>query len=135
MSDRGLGPEVHAPYLGKVPGRSFAVLPDYLRTGRLLAEPPKDQPRLADPPMRSGGRLVAMSVGEELLEQRRQRRRAGDPRLSPEGREILRRLVSGDLTGEFQAALDAVNVADPLLGGGPDPDTDPRATDLPTAVQ
>jgi hypothetical protein len=63
-----------------------------------------------------------MSVGEELLEQRRQRRRAGDPRLSPEGREILRRLVSGDLTGEFQAALDAVSEADPLLGGETDPD-------------
>jgi hypothetical protein len=63
-----------------------------------------------------------MSVGEELLEERRQRRRAGDPRLSPEGREILRRLVSGDLTGEFQAALDAVSEADPLLGGESDPD-------------
>lgn len=73
--------------------------------------------------MASRGRLVPMSVGEELLEQRRQRRRAGDPRLSPEGREILRRLVSGDLTGEFQAALDAVSEADPLLGGGEaDPD-------------
>jgi hypothetical protein len=59
-----------------------------------------------------------MSIGEELLEQRRQRRRAGDPRLSPEGREILRRLVSGDLIGEFQTALDAVSEADPLLGSG-----------------
>ncbi len=66
--------------------------------------------------MAFGGKLVVMSVGEELLEQRRQRRRAGDPRLSPEGREILRRLVSGDLAAEFQAALDAVSEADPLLG-------------------
>lgn len=62
--------------------------------------------------------MVAMSIGEELLEERRRRRRAGDPRLTPEDREILRRLVSGDLMDEFQAALDAVSDADPLLGGG-----------------
>lgn len=71
-----------------------------------------------------GGRLVVMSIGEELLEERRRRRRAGDPHLSPEGREILRRLGSGDLMGQFQTALDAVSAADPLLGGG-DTDTDP----------
>jgi hypothetical protein len=65
--------------------------------------------------------MGAMSIGEELLEERRRRRRAGDPRITPEGREILLRLVSGDLMGEFQAALDAVSDADPLLGGG---DTD-----------
>lgn len=59
-----------------------------------------------------------MGLGEELLQERVQRRRAGDPRVSPEGREILRRLVSGDLIGEFQAALDAVSDADPILGGG-----------------
>ncbi|MGH9170162.1 MAG: hypothetical protein ACRD0Z_04750 [Acidimicrobiales bacterium] len=58
-----------------------------------------------------------MSVGEELLEERRRRRRAGDPRITPEGRAILARLVDGDLVGEFQAALDAVSAADPLLGG------------------
>lgn len=52
------------------------------------------------------------------MQERVQRRRAGDPRVSPEGREILRRLVSGDLIGEFQAALDAVSDADPILGGG-----------------
>ena len=49
------------------------------------------------------------------MEQRRQRRPAGDPRLSPKGREILRRLVGGDLTGEFQAALDAVSALGSLL--------------------
>lgn len=59
-----------------------------------------------------------MGLGEELVQERVQRRRAGDPRVSPEGREILRRLVSGDLIGEFQAALDAVSDADPILGGG-----------------
>ena len=44
----------------------------------------------------------------------------GDPRITPEGREIRLRLVSvsGDLVEEFQAALDAVSAADPLLGGG-----------------
>ncbi|MHB1536106.1 MAG: hypothetical protein ACYC1D_16145 [Acidimicrobiales bacterium] len=58
-----------------------------------------------------------MSVGEELLEERRRRRRAGDPRLSEADREILRRVTRGDLQPEFQAALDADLAADALLGG------------------
>lgn len=58
-----------------------------------------------------------MSTGDDLLEERRRRRRAGDPRITPEGREILLRLVSGDLMGEFQAELDGASEADPLLGG------------------
>jgi len=62
--------------------------------------------------------MVTMSIGEELLEERRRRRRAGDPRLTPQDREILRRVVSGDLMEEFQAALDATSAADPLVGGG-----------------
>ena len=66
-----------------------------------------------------------MSIGEELLEERRRRRRAGDPRFTEADREYARRLTTGDLVGEFQAALDAVSATDPLLGGGPDPDTDP----------
>jgi hypothetical protein len=66
-----------------------------------------------------------VSIGEELLEERRRRRRAGDPRFTEADREYARRLTNGDLVGEFQAALDAVSSADPLLGGGPDPDTDP----------
>jgi len=61
---------------------------------------------------------VGVSVGEELLEERRRRRRAGDPRLSDADRELLRRLTTGDLVDEFQAALDAVSAADPLIGGG-----------------
>ena len=65
-----------------------------------------------------------MSIGEELLEERRRRRRAGDPRITPEGRAILARLVEGDLVDEFQHELDAISAADPLLGGGPDDDTD-----------
>jgi hypothetical protein len=68
--------------------------------------------------------MVGMSIGEELLEERRRRRRAGDPRITPEGRAILARLVDGDLVGEFQAALDAVSAADPLLGGGGEDDDD-----------
>lgn len=58
-----------------------------------------------------------MSVGEDLLQERRRRRRAGDERLTDGDRELLRRLASGDLQGEFQAALDEVSLADPLLGG------------------
>jgi len=66
-----------------------------------------------------------MSIGEELLGERRRRRRAGDPRFTEVDREYARRLTTGDLVGEFQAALDAVTAADPLLGGGPDQDADP----------
>jgi hypothetical protein len=62
--------------------------------------------------------MVVMSIGEELLEERRRRRLAGDPRVTDADRELLLRLVSGDLMDEFQAALDAVSDADPLLGGG-----------------
>ncbi len=64
--------------------------------------------------------MVAMSIGDELLEERRRRRRAGDPRLSPAGRELFSRMTSGDLVAEFQAALDADVDADPLLGGHSD---------------
>jgi hypothetical protein len=56
-------------------------------------------------------------------EERRRRRRAGDPRISAEGRAILLRIAQGDLVDEFQAALDADLEADPLLGGH-DPDDD-----------
>lgn len=58
-----------------------------------------------------------MSIGEELLEERRRRRRAGDPRLSAEGRELFRRMTTGDLVEELQTALDADVAADALLGG------------------
>jgi hypothetical protein len=58
-----------------------------------------------------------MTAGEDLLEERRRRRRAGDPRLTDEDKTILRRITSGDLAEEFQAALDADLEADPLLGG------------------
>ncbi len=58
-----------------------------------------------------------MSIGEEPVEERRRRRRAGDPRLTDDDKELLRRLTTGDLVGEFQAGLDAISRADPLLGG------------------
>lgn len=61
--------------------------------------------------------MAAMSIGEELIEERRRRRRAGDPRLTDEDRAILVRLVKGDLADDFQAALDSVSDNDPLLGG------------------
>ncbi len=64
--------------------------------------------------------MVYMSIGDELLAERRRRRRAGDPRLTEADREFLGRLVDGDLAEEFQAALDAVSEADLLLGGGDD---------------
>ena len=47
------------------------------------------------------------SIGQDLLEERRRRRSAGDPRITPEGREILLRLTTGDRMDEFQAALDS----------------------------
>ena len=65
----------------------------------------------------TSGTMEAMSIGEELLEERRRRRRGGDPRLSPEGKELFRRMTTGDLADEFQAALDSD--VDPLLGTSP----------------
>lgn len=69
--------------------------------------------------VRALGQTGGVNMGEKLVEERR-RRRAGDPRVTPEGRAILLRLVEGDLMGEFQAALDAVSAEDPMVGGGPE---------------
>ena len=55
----------------------------------------------------------------DVSEERRRRRRAGDPRLSDADREILDGITTGDLVEEFQATLDGQLVADPLLGGEP----------------
>ena len=60
-----------------------------------------------------------VTIGEDLLEERRRRRRAGDPRLSDADRELLRRVTRGDLADAFQEALDADLDTDPLLGGHP----------------
>ena len=61
--------------------------------------------------------MDGVTIGEELLEERRRRRRAGDPRLSAQGRELFLRMTTGDLVDEFQSVLDADVAADPLLGG------------------
>lgn len=61
--------------------------------------------------------MEPVTIGEELLEERRRRRRAGDPRITPEGRALLLRMTTGDLMDDFQAALDADLAADPALGG------------------
>lgn len=66
--------------------------------------------------------MERVTAGEDLLEERRRRRRAGDPRITPEGREILLRMTTGDLMDEFQAALNADSENDPLLGGHPEAD-------------
>lgn len=63
------------------------------------------------------GHNGGVSVGEELLEERRRRRRAGDPRLSDADRDFLGRLTDGDLADAFQAALDAASDEDSLVGG------------------
>ena len=57
------------------------------------------------------------SIGQDLLEERRRRRNAGDPRITPEGRAILLRLTTGDRMDEFQAALDSDLDDDALLDG------------------
>ena len=60
--------------------------------------------------------MEAMSTGEDLLAERRRRRRAGDLRLSPAGKELFVRMTRGDLADDFQAALDADLATDLLLG-------------------
>ena len=59
---------------------------------------------------------MGVSIAEELAEERRRRRLAGDPRVTPKDRELLLRLVKGDLMDDFQAALDAVSGEDPEVG-------------------
>ena len=60
------------------------------------------------------------TIGEDSSDERRLRRRAGDPRLSARGRELFTRMAVGDLSDEFQAALDADLARDSLIGGPPD---------------
>jgi hypothetical protein len=56
-----------------------------------------------------------VSVADQLLAQRRARRRAGDPRFTDEGRAIVRRLTTGDLAEAFGRSLEDISDADPLL--------------------
>jgi hypothetical protein len=63
-----------------------------------------------------------MSIADQLLEERRARRRAGDPRFTEEGRAIVRRLTTGDLAEEFGRSLDEIADADSTLSGHDDHD-------------
>lgn len=65
---------------------------------------------------------MAVSIADQILEERRARRRAGDPRFTDEGRAIVRRLTTGDLAEEFGQSLDEISDADPLLSGHDDHD-------------
>jgi hypothetical protein len=65
-----------------------------------------------------------MTKGQQLLEELRRQRRAGDPRVTPEGREILLRITTGDLADEFADSLAEISDADPLLSGHPEHDLD-----------
>jgi len=64
------------------------------------------------------------TTGKDLLEEFRRQRLAGDPRLTDADKEILRRITTGDLSDEFADSLVSISDADPLLGGGFDPDDD-----------
>jgi hypothetical protein len=48
-----------------------------------------------------GQNRSAMTAGDEVLEKRRGRRRAGDPRLTDTDRGILRRITGGEMIDEF----------------------------------
>lgn len=68
-----------------------------------------------------GSVRIALVNKDNALPEKGRRRRAGDPRLSPEGRELFRRMTTRDLVlvNEFQAALDSDLADDRLLGGQP----------------
>jgi len=84
----------------------------------------KRRPRGSTELVDRGGNLREMTKGEQLLEDFRRQRRAGDPRITPEGREILLRITKGDLAGEFAESLAAITDADPMLSGRADPGDD-----------
>ena len=63
------------------------------------------------------GQNGGVTRGEQLVEQFRLERRAGDPRLTDADRDILLRIASGDLSEQFGAALERELAEDELLGG------------------
>jgi hypothetical protein len=65
-----------------------------------------------------------VTKGEQLLDEFRRQRRGGDPRITPEGREILLRITKGDLAGEFAESLAGISDADPMLSGRVEPGDD-----------
>ena len=99
--------------------RQFAMI----ASGSSAVGPP---PSMATPafavPLRATTRQHGEMAVIDVSEERRRRRRAGDPRLSEEGRSMLARMTAGDLAHEFQAALDADLASDPILGGRDDSD-------------
>lgn len=54
-----------------------------------------------------------MSIADDLIEDRRARRRAGDPRFTEKGRGR----TTGDLAEEFGRSLEEISESDPLLSG------------------
>jgi hypothetical protein len=70
------------------------------------------------------GQNGVVTRGEQLLDEFRRQRRGGDPRLTEQDREILRRITMGDLADEFADSLAAISDADPLVGGGADDSDD-----------
>jgi hypothetical protein len=68
--------------------------------------------------------MEGVSTGEHLIEELRQRRQAGDPRITPEGRAILRQLTTGDLADAFADALAETSRDDPLLADHSPHDSD-----------
>ncbi len=60
----------------------------------------------------------AVTRGQQLLEDFRRQRRAGDPRITPEGRAILLRITTGDLADDFAESLAALGNVDAMLSGG-----------------
>ena len=58
---------------------------------------------------------MKMSNGQNLIDEFRRERRAGDPRLSPEGRDILRRITTGDLANDFADSLAEIGNEDAAL--------------------
>jgi hypothetical protein len=63
-----------------------------------------------------------VTTGQELLEEFRRQRRAGDPRLTERDKEILRSVTTGDLADEFADSLAAITDTDAVLGGDPTSD-------------
>ena len=79
--------------------------------------PTTDRKRSVAAGRRPVGQNGAMTRGEQLVEQFRRERRAGDPRLTDGDRDILLRIAAGDLSEQFGAALEQDLADDELLGG------------------
>ncbi len=60
---------------------------------------------MVDAEWAGSGQNGHVSTGQDLLDELRRQRRGGDTRITPEGREILTRIVMGDLADEFADSL------------------------------